>query len=104
MDDYIRYVMLHGLGGVIGYAASHYRGFSGVLGAAIGFFFGPMYAWALFLINGLVQAREMFRCPHCQEWILSRATVCRHCGRDVTPPPPQTAGSLRLVYSRRERP
>ena len=24
-------------------------------------------------------------CPYCAELILSRATVCKHCGRDVQP-------------------
>jgi hypothetical protein len=102
MDVYMRYLMFHALGGAVGYAASRYRGFSSVVGTVIGFFFGPVFAWVLFLINGILQAREMFRCPHCQEWILSRASVCRHCGRDVMPPPAQTPGSLRLVHPQRE--
>ncbi len=104
MDEYMRFIVVHAFGAVIGWAASRARGFSAVLGAAIGFFLGPAFAWIPFLVNGIIQAREMTRCPHCREWILSRATVCRYCGRDVDPRPPQTPGSLRLVISRRACP
>jgi hypothetical protein len=30
-------------------------------------------------------AREERDCPYCAERILSRAKVCKHCGRDVQP-------------------
>jgi DNA-directed RNA polymerase subunit RPC12/RpoP len=25
------------------------------------------------------------RCPHCAEWVLAQASVCKHCGRDIEP-------------------
>lgn len=29
--------------------------------------------------------REERECPYCAEWILKKARVCKHCGRDVEP-------------------
>jgi hypothetical protein len=101
MEKQLSYLMWQALGGLIGYAAARYRGFSPGIGAGFGFFAGPAYAWVLFLINGIFEAREMTRCPLCREWILSHATVCRDCGRTVAPLPPNEPGSLRLVFSRR---
>jgi hypothetical protein len=38
----------------------------------------------------VIRRREMFfaqrvRCPHCAEWIMPQAKVCRYCGNAVTP-------------------
>lgn len=36
--------------------------------------------------TGVVHSpRDERECPYCAEWILARARVCRHCGRDVAP-------------------
>ena len=36
--------------------------------------------------------RDERECPHCAEQILSKAKVCKHCGRDVEPIPEPPAG------------
>jgi len=41
----------------------------------------------------IVRRRELLfskrvRCPHCAEWIMPDAKVCRYCGRDVPPTRP----------------
>jgi hypothetical protein len=88
-------------GAAIGYAAANYRGYSVLVGIFCGAVFGPVFAWVLFLIDGILHANEGNRCRYCREWMQSEATVCPHCGRSVPAPTPGP-GFLRLVHSRRE--
>ena len=101
METQLSHLTWHALGGVVGYAAARYRGFSPGIGPGVGYVVGPVYAWVLFLIDGIFEAREMTRCPLCREWVPSHATVCRYCAHTVAPLPPFAPGSPRLVFSRR---
>jgi hypothetical protein len=88
-------------GAAIGYAAATYRGYSLLAGAISGAIFGPIFAWALFLIDGILRPNEGNRCHYCREWMKTDATVCPHCGRGIPAPSPGP-GFLRLVHSRRD--
>jgi hypothetical protein len=88
-------------GAAIGYAAAQRRGFSPAIGLGLGMLFGPLFAWLLFLVNGIFSANERKRCPHCAEWLEPTATVCRFCQRDV---PPERRGPARLLRLVRRRP
>jgi hypothetical protein len=64
-------------GALIGVSAAHRRGF-GVAGGVIGgLLLGPLAVLMFFASSNRI------RCPHCQEWINKKATVCSHCQRDV---------------------
>jgi len=92
--------------GVIGYAAAQYKGYSPIVGMACGLLLGPIFAWVLFAIDGVIQAGERRRCPHCCEWVNASADVCCHCGNraviSMTIAPPLKPGPPRLVWSKRE--
>lgn len=60
-----------------------------------------MFAWVLFLIDGILSSNELKPCPHCAEWIHPKATGCRFCNRDLPKPPSGPARLLQLVYPRR---
>ncbi len=100
MDGY-QVVMVWTTGAAVGYAAAKHKGYSPVAGAAAGAILGPLFAWVLFLIDGILSSNELKPCPHCAEWIHPKATVCRFCNRDLPKPPAGPAGWLRLVYPRR---
>ena len=89
------------LGAIIGYAAAQHRGYSPLVGIVAGAWLG-LFAFVLFLIDGVVRANERLRCQLCQEWMKSEATVCPHCGRGVPTPPAPSPRGLRLVFSRRD--
>lgn len=72
-----------------------------VAGVVSGVMMGPIFAWVLFLVSGILHANERRPCPHCREWTDPKATVCHHCGRGIAPVTPGPGG-LRLVHSRRE--
>jgi hypothetical protein len=40
-----------------------------------------------------VEARDERECPHCAERILTRAKLCKHCGREVAPVMPWDASA-----------
>ena len=88
------------LGAIIGYAAAQHRGYSPIVGIVAGAWLG-LFAFLLFLIDGVVRANERLRCQLCQEWMKPEATVCPHCGRGVPGPPTPSPSGLRLVFSRR---
>jgi hypothetical protein len=93
--------LMHVLGGAIGYAAAQQRGYSPLAGVVSGATMGPIFAWVLFLVSGILHANERRPCPHCREWTDPKATVCHHCGRGIAPVT-TGPGGLRLVHSRRE--
>jgi hypothetical protein len=90
-----------GMGAAIGYTAAEHRGFSPLVGVVCGAWMGPLFAWVLFAIDGIVHAHERQRCAQCCEWMNRKARVCPHCGRPVASVSP-APGGLRLVYSRRD--
>jgi hypothetical protein len=94
-------VMVWTTGAAVGYAAAKHKGYSPVAGAAAGAFLGPLFAWVLFLIDGILSSNELKPCPLCAEWIHPKATVCRFCNRDLPKPPSGPARLLQLVYSRK---
>lgn len=87
-------------GAAVGYSAAQRRGYSPAVGIALGLLLGPLFAWALFLIDGIFTSNEKKRCPHCAEWIEPGASVCRFCERDLPPQPKGPARLLRLVRPR----
>lgn len=100
MDGY-QVMVVWSTGAAIGYAAAKQKGYSPVAGAAAGAVMGPVLAWVLFLIDGILSSNELKACPHCAEWIHPRAAVCRFCNRDVPKPPSGPARLLHLVYPRK---
>ena len=90
-------------GAVIGYAAAQRRGYSRAAGVGLGMVLGPMAAWVLFLITGILTSNEKKRCPVCAEWIEPKAAFCRFCKHEFPPTPRAPARLLRLV-GRRPRP
>jgi hypothetical protein len=77
-------VLLWGFGGLVGYAAAQRKGFSLVAGTLAGVLLGPVFAWVLFAVSGIVTDDEARRrCPHCAEWIQRAATICKHCQQPV---------------------
>jgi hypothetical protein len=69
---------------------------------ACGALMGPLWAWLLFAVDGLVRAHPRRRCRYCRKWLEEEATVCAHCGREMRQDPPDGPVGLRLVYSRRD--
>ncbi|HQP92504.1 MAG TPA: hypothetical protein PK570_00930 [Thermoanaerobaculia bacterium] len=70
------------LGALIGMAAAQKKGFSlagGVIGGAA---LGPIGAWLLYLVSGIVPGDQKKRCVHCQSLIPAAARVCAHCRRE----------------------
>lgn len=98
---HLYYAMVWPLAGAaVGYSAAQQRGYSPAVGIALGLLLGPLFAWGLFLIDGIFSPNEKKRCQHCAEWIEPGASVCRFCGRDLPPQPKGPARLLRLVRSR----
>lgn len=100
MEGY-QVMLMWSTGAAVGYAAAKRKGYSPVAGAAAGAVMGPILAWVLFLVDGILSSNEMKACPHCAEWIHPKATVCRFCNRDLPKPPSGPARLLQLVYPRR---
>ena len=72
-------------GALIGYLASQKRGFSAIGGVVGGLLLGPL-ALLMFLMDGIVSKNEKGKkCPFCAEWVKPDATICKHCGRDISP-------------------
>lgn len=73
-------------GAVIGSIAGVKRGFSPVVGLAVGAFLG-IFSPLLFVVSGLTKAGDLNTktCPHCAERVKAAAKVCKHCGRDLAP-------------------
>ncbi len=90
-------------GAAIGYAAAQRRGYSRAAGLGLGMVLGPLAAWVLFLINGILTPNERKRCPFCAEWIERAAAVCRYC-QYVFPPTPRAPARLLRLVGRRPRP
>jgi hypothetical protein len=93
-------VLWQGLGSLIGYAAAYNRGFSRGIGAGFGFFAGPVFAGALFLISGVFTADEARQRQACHRWPSSRGRACHACGGNAATPSQARPGPLRLVFSR----
>jgi hypothetical protein len=72
------------LGGAIGAAAAQKKGFSVAGGVVGGMLLGPL-AVLLFGVSGVASSKEQKKCPFCAEWILSAATVCKHCRKELPP-------------------
>lgn len=89
------------MGAAIGYAAAQHRGYAPMAGIVAGAVMGPLWAWILFAVDGIVQAHERQRCLYCRKWMEPHAIACAHCGRQVRCDPPAGPAGLRLVYSRR---
>ncbi len=89
-------------GAAIGYAAAQRRGYSRAAGLGAGIVLGPLAAWVLFLINGILTPNERKRCPFCAEWIEPPAAVCRFC-HYVFPPTPRAPARLLRLVGRRPR-
>lgn len=90
-------------GAAIGYAAAQRRGYSRAAGIGVGMVLGPLAAWVLFLVNGILTPNERKRCPFCAEWIEPTAAVCRFCEHEFPPTPRAPARLLHLV-GRRPKP
>lgn len=69
-----------GLGALIGYAASQRKGFSAATGLIGGVLLGPL-AVLMFAVSGGSDQKK--KCPYCAEWIQPKATVCKHCHKDL---------------------
>lgn len=63
------------IGAVIGYVAASRRGFSPVLGVLVGALLG-VFSFVLLLFG---QNSAVRKCPKCDEWISSKASLCKHC-------------------------
>lgn len=70
------------LGGAIGAAAAQKKGFSMVGGIVGGMLLGPL-AVLMFGVSGVSSSKERKKCPFCAEWVMSAATVCKHCHKDL---------------------
>jgi hypothetical protein len=61
------------------------------------------YGSALFIValpHALMMGSIHRRCPFCAEEVKRQASVCRHCGRDLPPPPAVDPGIRRAVSCR----
>jgi len=71
------------LGALIGVLAAQVRGFNLLAGIVVGALLGP-FAFLMFFASGVTREdASRVHCPHCDEKISPRATVCPHCQRDV---------------------
>lgn len=71
-------------GATIGALAAQKKGFSPIVGIAVGAFLGGLSP-LLFVVSGLTSAGDLDskKCPHCAEKVKAEARVCKHCGRDL---------------------
>jgi hypothetical protein len=74
------------LGALIGVTAAQRRGFSVVGGVLGGLLLGPL-AFLMFFVSGVSASDQNRKCPFCAEFIKVEAMVCKHCGRELPPPP-----------------
>ena len=51
-----------------------------------------------------VESRNLRDCPFCAEPILSGASICRHCGREIGPSAPLLSEPFKLEQSKYEKP
>lgn len=64
-------------GALIGVAAAQKKGFGTAAGVIGGLLLGPLAVLMFFVSSGKK------KCPHCQEWIDQKATVCPYCQREA---------------------
>ncbi len=66
-------------GALTGHIAQHKNIGFGV-GCLLGLLLGPIGT-----VLVLVMRSGLRKCPHCDEEVKPRATICKHCGRELTP-------------------
>lgn len=73
-------------GALIGGLAGQRKGFGTAYGVLAGALLGPLALLMFFAKSAGGAGSERRKCPSCDEWISSRASVCPRCQRDIPQP------------------